>query len=124
LIIRQAVESPFIIYQPSEIVCAVTVPQAKAIIPDMPRVEVQQVKALRGIGVMVGDLSLSATASCTCEKHGKRGTESSLITTPKDMMFDNIVMDMMAKRKIETALRQVVSMKEDTRHAERWLEGW
>ena len=43
---------------------------------------------------------------------------------PQDMMFDNIVLDMMAKKKIETALRQVDSMRDDARHAERWLEGW
>ena len=39
-------------------------------------------------------------------------------------MFDSIVSDMVAKKKIQAALRQVQSMKQDALHAERWLEAW
>ena len=37
---------------------------------------------------------------------------------------DNIVADIMAKKKIQAALRQVEAMRGDAMYAERWLEGW
>mmetsp|Transcript_6746 Transcript_6746/g.14892 ORF Transcript_6746/g.14892 Transcript_6746/m.14892 type:complete len:556 (-) Transcript_6746:180-1847(-) len=67
--------------------------RAKEIIPDMPRVELKNVKALQGIGFM-------------------------------DMVFDNMVSDMMARQKIRKAVGQVDGMLADIHHAERWLEGW
>ena len=35
-----------------------------------------------------------------------------------------MVADLMAKKKIQEALKQVESMRADATYAERWLEGW
>mmetsp|Transcript_23914 Transcript_23914/g.60900 ORF Transcript_23914/g.60900 Transcript_23914/m.60900 type:complete len:527 (-) Transcript_23914:618-2198(-) len=67
--------------------------QAKTLIPDMPRVELTQIRALTGMGIM-------------------------------DIMFDNIVTDVIVAQKIRKALRQLESQLADVRYAERWLEGW
>ncbi|KAG1666773.1 hypothetical protein FOA52_004609 [Chlamydomonas sp. UWO 241] len=64
-----------------------------SIIPDIPRIKLQQVKSLQGMMLM-------------------------------DIVFDNIVTDMIVRQKIIQALKLVEEIKVDTTYAERWVEGW
>jgi hypothetical protein len=67
--------------------------KASQIIPDMPRIDLKQVQALMGVGII-------------------------------DIAFDNIVTDLIARKKVQDALEKTRQMAADVVYAEKWLEGW
>lgn len=68
--------------------------KARQLIPDMPRVQVEKLQQMR-VGLGLFDV-----------------------------VFDNMISDMMAAAKIRNMLNTVESCKDDVRYAEQWLHGW
>ncbi|KAG2492572.1 hypothetical protein HYH03_009233 [Edaphochlamys debaryana] len=68
--------------------------RARSMVPDMPRVKVEKLQQLRMGFGMM------------------------------DVVFDNIISDMIAARKIRDALAKVRDCLEDVAEGERWLRGW
>lgn len=67
--------------------------KARSIIPAIPNIDINRVRALRGLGLL-------------------------------GLMFDNVAVDLIARQKVQSAMRTVAALIPEVVAADHWLEGW